>query len=243
MATLPHTRSRRLKPGKAGIVLLSLALHGLLLTPLALNLFRSTPQRPEALYRTPIYIDVVPRPLGLVAPERNPSDRSDRAENMVKAIRPAQEPEITAKPPSPASVREQEPPTSGATDNDRWRLRPDAPGERIRAALRRGAIGCRALTGRLDPAEQARCDQMFARAAVRSAPIIGTDNPVRDARFAAIGDLALADYDRRRAPLKPNSRANPCPESPDPGDPCAFSIQGRIWSSRDGWLPDLPGRP
>lgn len=90
--------------------------------------------------------------------------------------------------------------------------------------------------------EQAECDQVFAEAAARSGTITGTSNPARDAQFAALGDQALADYDRRRAPLKPNSRATPCPESPNPGDPCAFTIKGRIWSSRDSWLPDLPGR-
>ena len=90
--------------------------------------------------------------------------------------------------------------------------------------------------------EPTPCEQVFGETAASTPPIAGTGDPVRDARLAALGDQALADYERRRAPLKPNSRANPCPESPNPGDPCAFNLKGRIWSSRDGWLPDLPGR-
>ncbi len=225
-------------------MLISLAFHGLVLTPLALNLFASKPQRPASSTQPSIYIDILPRPLRLGEPERVPIDnvQTDR-----KGYRPR--PDLEPSPrqpvvPSPPAIPV-DPGTSVASvipPDDRWRVRPDDATGRIGPPLHRSPAGCRMMIGRLDAAEQAWCDQILADAAARSAPIIGTNDPVRDARFAALGDQALADYDRRRAPLKPNSRANPCPESPNPGDPCAFTIKGRLWSSRDGILPDLPGR-
>lgn len=115
---------------------------------------------------------------------------------------------------------------------------PDADSAAIGRALRNGALGCR--LGRSSPAQQDRCDRALAEAAARADPIRGTGNPDRDTRFAALGAEALARYEDKRKPLKPYSRAEPCPGSPTPGDDCAFSIQGRIWSNRDGWLPDLP---
>ena len=122
--------------------------------------------------------------------------------------------------------------TSGATGPA-----PPAGDAAIARALRNG-LGCR--LGRSSPADQDRCDRVLAEAAARAGPIRGTGNPDRDARFAALGAEALARYGDKRKPLKPYSRAEPCPGSPNPGDDCAFSIQGRIWSNRDGWLPDLP---
>ncbi|HEX8472042.1 MAG TPA: hypothetical protein VF633_13110 [Brevundimonas sp.] len=68
-------------------------------------------------------------------------------------------------------------------------------------ALRNGALGCR--SGVSDQEQQARCDQSFGMAAARAAPILGTDNPARDARFAAEGQAELDAYENLRAPLKP----------------------------------------
>lgn len=222
---------------------MSLAFHGLVLTPLALNLFGSKPQRPASSTQPPIYIDILPRPLRLGEPERVPmmdvqtNSQGDRPRpDLEPSPRQPLIPSTPAIPVDPhSSVASVIPP------DDHWRVRPADTTDRIGAAMRRSSAGCRTLAGRLDPAEQARCDQIFAEAAARGSSITGTNDPVRDARFAALGDQALADYDRRRAPLKANSRANPCPESPNPGDPCAFAIKGRLWSSRDGVLPDLPG--
>ncbi|MDB5421005.1 MAG: hypothetical protein JWR59_952 [Brevundimonas sp.] len=113
-----------------------------------------------------------------------------------------------------------------------------APDAAIAHALRNSALGCRLGTSGL--AEQDRCDRILAEAAARAAPIRGTGHAQRDARFAAQGAEQLARYEDKRKPLKPYSRAEPCPGSPRPSDDCAVTIQGRIWSSQDGWLPDLP---
>ena len=49
--------------------------------------------------------------------------------------------------------------------------------------------------------ERAICDERFAERAAAAAPIEGTGNPARDARFAAEGARALAEYEARRRPL------------------------------------------
>ena len=116
------------------------------------------------------------------------------------------------------------------------------PNGRLSRSLRLSPSGCRAMAGRLSPEDQAVCDTRMASAAARASAIIGTGNPERDAQLAADGAYEIAGYEKRRAALKPNSRAAACPGSPNPSDPCAVAIQGRIWSSLDGWMADLPGR-
>jgi len=242
------------------IVTASLALHAAILGPLALNslgldLGPRIIEDPDPWF--PIDVVLV-RPSLSGEPSRGretrPVDRplpttpvaeTGRSRDDVRfragpvAIAPAQ----AAPSASPAAPDAPQPvPGSTAGLSDVWTVRPTQPDARIAESLRRSAAGCRTLWDRLDPAERARCDQVFATTAARAGPIQRTADPARDARFAALGNQALADYDRRRAPLKPNSHANPCPEGPDPGDPCAFAIKGRLWSSRDGVLPDLPGR-
>ena len=103
-------------------------------------------------------------------------------------------------------------------------------------------LACRTLQGQLTPDEQAICDTRFGRSAFNARQIAGTGHPNRDARFAEEGAAALAAYEQRKLPLKPNSRSEACPVEPGPSDRCGVAIQVRIWSSRDGWLPDLPGR-
>ena len=116
---------------------------------------------------------------------------------------------------------------------------PVSPGDAaIAQALRNGALGCR--LGRSSPADQDRCDRATAEATARAAPLSGSGAPDRDARFAALGAGALARYEDKRKPLKPYSRAEPCPGSPRPSDDSALTLQGRICSNRDGWFPDLP---
>ena len=225
----------------AMVVSASLALHGLILTPLALNLNGATPERPDGLNQPPVFIDIQPRPQISATPRQKIGKASSPplpANTPGETARESPEPSL---PAGLSSDREPSPPVQ-AMDRGRWQVRPATPERPRNPVPRVGTFRCRAGPERLTPVEQAECDQVFADAAARSGPIAGTGNPARDAQFAALGNQALADYDRRRAPLKPNSRANPCPESPNPGDPCAFTIKGRLWSSRDGWLPDLPGR-
>jgi hypothetical protein len=147
----------------------------------------------------------------------------------------------TANVPEPASATG---PAAADTIPSGDGGRPDgfAGPTRFTGPPRTSALACRSLSRTLTVEEQAICDDRFARAASGAGRVTGTGNAARDARFAAEGAAALQTYEQRRLGLKPNSRANPCPGSPNPSDPCAVSIQGRIWSDRDGWFPDLPGR-
>lgn len=148
-------------------------------------------------------------------------------------------------------------PTQGVSSDAEWRSGqtgpgvPDTPGRHgavgvrpapFNSSSRTSTLACRNLARTLTLEEQAVCDERFIQAASGASRINGTGDPARDARFAAEGAAALARYEQRRLGLKPNSRANPCPEGPNPSDPCAFAIQGRIWSDREGWFPDLPGK-
>lgn len=238
MAASP--RSRRLVSKPLAVVLLSLALHGLVLTPLAMDLFRSSAQRPALQYRTPIYVDILPRPLRSADLEsatptpqpvsapfgRSPQTADETDARMGNGL--SQSLGDTGSPARQAPVAD--PP---------WQVRPDDPDQDIADALRRGAAGCRVVPGRLDPMEQARCDQRFGDAAARAVAISGTGDRNRDARFAAEGAQALADYERRRAPLKPNSRAQPCPHGTDIMGGCPVRVMVPLWSSTDGFLPSL----
>ncbi|MDQ7811442.1 hypothetical protein, partial [Brevundimonas sp.] len=53
----------------------------------------------------------------------------------------------------------------------------------------------------LSAAERAVCDDRLGARAAAAAPIQGTGNPERDARFAREGARALAGYEARRRPL------------------------------------------
>lgn len=223
------------------VVAASLALHGLILTSLALHLYGSTPERPGGQDQPPIFIDIQPRQQITARPRQRIGKTSSPPLPASKGGETARESPVPSLPTGRPSDRQPSQPLQ-AMDRGRWQVRPTIPEQTTNLGPRVGRLGCRAGKGDRNHVEQAECDRPFAEAAARSGPIAGTGNPARDAQFAALGDQALADYDRRRAPLKPNSRANPCPESHNPGDPCAFTIKGRLWSSRDGWLPDLPGR-
>jgi hypothetical protein len=73
-------------------------------------------------------------------------------------------------------------------------------GDRVGRGLRTRGPGC-ATPGLLSAAERAICDDRFGQRAAAAAPVAGTGNPERDARFAREGAQRLADYDRRRRPL------------------------------------------
>lgn len=107
------------------------------------------------------------------------------------------------------------------------------PGAAIARAMRLHG-DCRRLG---DPAERDLCRERRADRALRSGRTIRS---IEDAAFAAEGQRALADYDRRRAPLRPNSRAVPCAHDGDIMGRCDFRVETRVWSSRDGVLPDVP---
>lgn len=91
----------------------------------------------------------------------------------------------------------------------------------------------------LPDAERAACADQWMQQAAMAAPVGGSGDPERDAGLARQGQAAIARYEMRREGLRPNSRAAPCPEGPHARNECQFAIRGRLWSSRDGWLPDV----
>ena len=218
-------------PGRIAILGAILGLHLVVFAWLGLT---SVPQLSAPAAPSPFVIELQPR-----------SPRADRSRS---APRPA-----LASPPVPRDtlLRPNEtasalpfqrlapgmlpsPPSSPITTAPP----PTVPDAAIARALRNSTLGCR--LGGSGPADRDLCERVLAEAAARAGPIRGTGNPTRDARFAAEGAEQLARFEDKRKPLKPYSRAEPCPGSPNPSDDCALTIQGRIWSNRDGWFPDLP---
>lgn len=242
MAGAPGAEPRHLILRRACLFLLSLALHGLVLTPMALNLTGAMSRRQIERHQAPIYLDIQPWPR-LETDLRARTEEATRPAPSASDRRPGADPEGDPPAVTIGSMFEVEPvqPVT-PVDRGRWQVKPEGAGRPPYAVPADVPFGCRLTPGRPASAEPLPCEQVLAETAASTPPIAGTSDPARDARFAALGDQALADYERRRAPLKPNSRANPCPQSPNPGDPCAFSLKGRIWSSRDGWLPDLRRR-
>lgn len=194
-----------------------LAAHVAVLTPLGLRIVQtSTTAEPRV-------IDIVlRRPPPQASPPREPlALPSTGFGGSVRSTRPAQAEGPAALP-------------GATTETVDTVTAPTATGAAIARAMRLNG-DCRRL---IDPAERDLCMER------RNARLAGSDQlirPIEDAAFAAEGQRALADYDRRRAPLKPNSRAVPCPNS-DPMGRCDFRVETRIWSSRDGLLPDVPRR-
>lgn len=217
---------------RAAVLIGSVVLHVAILALIGLELARTgtAPLQAEDI----VYLDMAPRPRLAGETPRLPS---------VSAVM-TPEARLVARPTTAV--------TEGAislpipVDPGIAPILPGAPevsGDRqaIARALRNGALGCR--LGRSEATEPDRCAGVLAEAMAGARPIAGTGDPARDARMAADSAAALANYERRRAPLKPYSRAEPCPGGADLMGRCPpISIQGRIWSSRDGWLPDLPGR-
>lgn len=106
------------------------------------------------------------------------------------------------RPPAPVAraVAPGAPPPPAEVGTAPWQVRPEGAGDRVGRSLRTGTVGC-ASPRLLSPAERAICDERFGERAAAAAPIEGTGNPERDARFAREGARALAEYEARRRPL------------------------------------------
>jgi len=186
---------------KPALVAASVALHGLVLGYLALTTVGVGDLDPVALPRVFIPLQLEPRPLlpnervRVPTPPRTaPPERANAATAVTPASRKPEDDETRPAPPAP---RLSVPLPGVPAIDDGWRVRPQPPGTGLVA--RPG--NCRLPPGRLTPAERATCDARFGAAALRAAPIRGTGNPARDARFAAEGARALAAYEMVRRPL------------------------------------------
>lgn len=119
--------------------------------------------------------------------QRTPDDDEERPSPPV--------PRVAAPAPSAAPSA---PPPPGAEGG--WAVRPETMGDRVGRGLRTRGPGC-ASPQLLTQAERAICEDRFGERAAAAAPIEGTGNPERDARFAREGARALAEYEARRRPL------------------------------------------
>ncbi len=203
----------------------SAVLHALVFAVMALRLFEPERTDPPVVPSPPIFVEMEPRPLlegeraRVPAPAASPGAVPDtRPLTAPTAIVRAptlnpedEEDDDRPSPPTPrfspgsaSSAANGTPGTSA--DNGPWQVRPEGLGARVGRAMRLGAGGCRIMDGRLNPTEQAICDEEFNAAAAAGRPIGGrTVTPAevrREAQFARDGAAALRSYEARRAPLR-----------------------------------------
>lgn len=222
----------------------SVVLHlGILMV---LGLRAATPETSPSIPYAPIFLEMASRPLLKDEAAQRPAPTPDAPAGRRSSAR--KRAETLAQPPldAPAQASSTTIPSALPAVADPWRVTRSRSGDARVHPPRLPPIGCRDTALGRSAAEQALCDQRFGDAAARTralGPRQATSAEARrDARFALDGAAALEAFEERERPLAPNARARPCPPGPSPSDPCAVAISGRIWSSRDGWFPDLPGR-
>ena len=188
---------------KPAIVAASLLLHAGLLAVLGLRTMDPGTPLPD---RNPtIYVQLEPRPLlADETPRRPVTARQLEAPPLARALttpvlRDKEDEDDRPAPPSPrlAAAVPGAPPAEAP---GAWTVRPRTLGDRIGQGLRTSTVGC-AASAVLSAAERAVCDDRFGRRAAAAAPIAGTGNPERDARFAREGAQRLAEYEALRRPL------------------------------------------
>ncbi len=188
---------------KPAIVAASLLLHAGLLAFLGLRTMDPGTPLPD---RNPtLYVQLEPRPLLADETPRRPlTARQPEAPPLARArtppvLRDDEDEDDRPAPPAPrlAAAAPGAPPSvaPGA-----WTVRPRTLGDRIGQGLRTSTVGC-AASAVLSVAERAICEDRFGRRAAAAAPIAGTGNPERDARFAREGAQRLAEYEALRRPL------------------------------------------
>ena len=191
------------------IVAVSVGLHALVLGVIGLRSI-DLGHPPPPMDRV-VYVEIEPRPLlpGEVARVRPPPARPQTpAEALPDAgpatarsdpfRRPEDEDDRTA--PSPRAPAPGAPRPPAAVGTAPWQVRPESTGDRVGRGLRTSPVGC-ASPRLLTAAERTICDDRFGARAAVAAPIEGTGDPERDARFAREGARALAEYEGRRRPL------------------------------------------
>lgn len=202
---------------KPAIVAASVGLHVLILGYIGLKAFEPPRQYGETgpiddPYPFPvIYAQIEPRPLlrGETARTREtPRPETPLRELLDSGTRLSETTGATGSAaagdqpssPSPRAVAAGAPAPPGDVGTAPWQVRPETMGDRVARGLRTSPVGC-ASPNLLSPAERTVCDDRFGARAAAAAPIDGTGNPERDARFAREGRRALALYEARRRPL------------------------------------------
>lgn len=210
----PSGRERWRKPALIGA---SVVAHAVVLGVLglrAIEMDRFPIPEPESV----VYVQIEPRPLlPDERPRPRPSPVQAASEPSPAAAAPARSvlgfrlpfqrtpsqddrpsppaPRLAAPAPSAVPGASAPPGAEGG-----WTVRPETMGDRVGRGLRTRGPGC-ASPQLLTEAERAICEDRFGERAETAAPIEGTGNPERDARFAREGARALAEYEARRRPL------------------------------------------
>lgn len=199
---------------RAAILAASLALHALILTPMALGLFARPLNVLEDAPRTPVFIEMEPRPLleGETAreptlaatPQRETSPALGEAFPSISRD-PTRREKDEDRPTAPSPRIGVAPPPGAPPADDPWQVRPEGMAAAVGRSMRTGAGGCRIMDGRLSPGEQRLCDDRFNEAAGRAGPLgprtLTPSEQRREAQFARDGAAALAQYEARRRPL------------------------------------------
>jgi len=209
------TRAERWR--KPAIVVASIGLHVLVLGYIALKTF--DPPRSygvqgsldDPLPFSVIYARIEPRPLmrGEVARTRQtprpdyPAPQLQDSGTRLNETTGATGSAATGdqpRAPSPRPVASGAPAPPEDVGTAAWQVRPETMGGRVGRGLRTSTVGC-SSPNLLTSAERAICDDRLGARAAAAAPIEGTGNRERDARFAREGRRALAQYEARRRPL------------------------------------------
>lgn len=203
--------AQRARHQRLTLIAVSAVAHGAVLGALALRTFDPLPTG-----RTDppmIYLDIEPRPLlpGETARTPRPTasppelaetqpDRTVNTRQTVPTPDREDDEDLDAPIVRPSDRAAGAPAPSPGLD-DGWRVAPGGTRESVGRSLRGSVVGCDMRNGRMSPAEQAICDERFNAAAGRAAPITGSGDAERDARFAREGTGRLAEYEARRRPL------------------------------------------
>lgn len=196
---------------RAAILAGSIAFHALVLSPLAFRLLEPTEVPAFDPAPLPIYVEMEPRPLleGETAREPSFARAADTAPALSAATRSERVPTLDDEddvpaPPSPRAVAAA-PAGSPPAPEDAWTVTPETTRAAVARSLRTGPSGCRIMDGRLNPGEQALCDERFNEAAGGAGPLgprtLTPGEARREAQFARDGARALAQYEARRRPL------------------------------------------
>lgn len=237
-----------------GVLLASVALHAAVLGWLGLRAI----QLDEGDRRPPIvFLEIEPRPLLSGEVEREPRyaapteaapaspSASDAASLSPRRLEEEDEARAAADRVVPGRAVQAPSPAEQGID-DAWRVPTGVTGRQLGRSLRGSMIGCDAMQGRLSAGEQAQCDERFAEAAGRAAPIEGSGDARRDARFAAQGRREIQAYESRRAPAAGGTGVVPLGDCPGSnfgtGCPGAHLDRGFRQDNRD-MMDEAQGRP
>lgn len=211
----PRISKRWRKPALVGA---SAAAHVVILGGLALRVLSVeppvVPPPPSVLYLEieprPLLEDEQPRPRPQPAPaqaEAAPAPAEARPSFLgfrLPLPRPRDEEERqdsgAPSPPAPRMAAPAPGVPAPSAEAGGWQVRPETMGDRIGRGLRTRGPGC-ASPQLLSREEREICEDRFGERAAAAAPIEGTGDPERDARFAREGAAALAQYEARRRPL------------------------------------------